>query len=431
MFRSVLPSAIVNGFAAAVVLWTLWFITHLPWLMIPESTSIPVLLAAWLMTFVALAWRGGGKAWLSGLISGGICSLIGLAVLGSKLRPQVELGGPADPSLHPDAALIVLGFLATGLLVGLTGGAIGGLAKARGATVDWHARFAVVAVIATAPLIFVGGLVTSTQSGMAVPDWPNTFGSNMFLYPLGPRVPASIYLEHSHRLFGTLVGMTTFALMIWTLVSEKPRRLKVWISVTFVFVVVQGLFGAFRVTENSRLLALFHGVSAQVILASLAMFAAYVSASYAEAGSVPKLDKSRRVRVFATAAMHSLLLQLVLGAVYRHFPNTHGLMTHLVFAFVVVGLIAVAGFSAGLLRVESGEDRACLRAARRLGAWMAVVGGVQFALGWAAFAAGRESDAPLPALVRTGHQANGALLIILAAWFFVLVRQIHRKQPAA
>ena len=68
------------------------------------------------------------------------------------------------------------------------------------------------AVVAVAPLLFVGGLVTSTNSGMAVPDWPNTFGSNMFLYPLGPRAQPDVYLEHSHRLFGTLVGLATLKL---------------------------------------------------------------------------------------------------------------------------------------------------------------------------------------------------------------------------
>ena len=74
-------------------------------------------------------------------------------------------------------------------------------------------RFAAFVVAATAILIFAGGLVTSTGSGLSVPDWPNTFGTNMFLYPLGPRAAPDVFLEHSHRLFGTLVGLSAIAMV--------------------------------------------------------------------------------------------------------------------------------------------------------------------------------------------------------------------------
>ena len=69
----------------------------------------------------------------------------------------------------------------------------------------WPHRLAVLTTAATFLLILAGGVVTNTGTGMAVPDWPTTFGYNMFLYPLS-RMTGGVYYEHAHRLFGSLVG---------------------------------------------------------------------------------------------------------------------------------------------------------------------------------------------------------------------------------
>src|SRR5574337_643879 len=86
----------------------------------------------------------------------------------------------------------------------------------------WPHRLAVVSAATTLLLIFVGGLVTNTGSALAVPDWPTTFGYNMFLYPWSKMV-GGIFFEHSHRLLGSAVGMLTIALLITTWLGE-PRR---------------------------------------------------------------------------------------------------------------------------------------------------------------------------------------------------------------
>ena len=72
----------------------------------------------------------------------------------------------------------------------------------------WSHRWAVALSCATFPLLWVGGLVTTTDSGMAVPDWPNTYGYNLFLYPWETWItgPWALFLEHSHRLIGATVG---------------------------------------------------------------------------------------------------------------------------------------------------------------------------------------------------------------------------------
>src|SRR4051812_49628523 len=89
---------------------------------------------------------------------------------------------------------------------------------------SYHPRLHLIAVLtacATFPLIFMGGLVTSHGAGMSVPDWPNSYGYNTFLFP--PRLwVGGILYEHTHRLMGTVVGMLVIALTIvaWT----KDRR---------------------------------------------------------------------------------------------------------------------------------------------------------------------------------------------------------------
>ena len=95
-------------------------------------------------------------------------------------------------------------------------------------------------------LLFVGAMVTSTNSGLSVPDWPTTFGQNMFAYPLSQMRGGVVY-EHSHRLFASAVGMLTVLLAVATWIWE-PRR---WVrGLTFAalgLVCLQGLFGGLTV----------------------------------------------------------------------------------------------------------------------------------------------------------------------------------------
>src|SRR3954462_6469746 len=74
-------------------------------------------------------------------------------------------------------------------------------------------RLALLTACATFPLIFMGGLVTSHQAGMSVPDWPNSYGYNMVMFPPSKWV-GGIFYEHTHRLMGTVVGMCAIMLAI-------------------------------------------------------------------------------------------------------------------------------------------------------------------------------------------------------------------------
>ena len=76
---------------------------------------------------------------------------------------------------------------------------------------------------ATLLLVAAGGMVTSTSSGLSVPDWPTTYGHQMFTFPLEQMV-GGIFYEHGHRLIASTVGLLTIGLVIF-LWRVEPRAL--------------------------------------------------------------------------------------------------------------------------------------------------------------------------------------------------------------
>src|SRR6266704_162975 len=121
----------------------------------------------------------------------------------------------------------------------------------------WPHRLAVILACATLPLLFIGGLVTSKGAGLAVPDWPTTFGYNMFLYPWSKMVGNILY-EHSHRLIGSAVGLLTIALalVLWRKESRPWLR---WLGVVALgAVIAQGVLGGLRVVFLQQTLAIIH-----------------------------------------------------------------------------------------------------------------------------------------------------------------------------
>src|SRR5881628_1838320 len=78
----------------------------------------------------------------------------------------------------------------------------------------WLARFALLTALATLVLVCLGGLVTSHEAGMAVPDWPNTFGYNMFFFPVSQWV-GGVFYEHTHRLLASGVGLLVTIIALW------------------------------------------------------------------------------------------------------------------------------------------------------------------------------------------------------------------------
>ena len=89
--------------------------------------------------------------------------------------------------------------------------------------------FAVITAVSTLVLICFGGLVTSHGAGLAVPDWPNSYGYNMFLFPVSMWV-GGIFYEHTHRLVASAVGLLTLILSLWLWLRD-PRKWLRWLGV--------------------------------------------------------------------------------------------------------------------------------------------------------------------------------------------------------
>jgi len=193
---------------------------------------------------------------------------------------------------------------------------------------------ALITAAATFPLIFMGGLVTSHQAGMSVPDWPNSWGYNMFTFPPSKWV-GGILFEHTHRLAGTGVGLLTVALTIAAWATDRRRWMR-WTAVgIFLAVCLQGAIGGFRVVLSIRDLAIVHGCAAQLFFCFIAGYCVTTSRFWAEGRHLPadELPAVRKVLGLAIGAVTIILAQLVVGAIMRHsdaglaipdFPTSYG-----------------------------------------------------------------------------------------------------------
>ncbi|HEY3762287.1 MAG TPA: COX15/CtaA family protein [Verrucomicrobiae bacterium] len=179
----------------------------------------------------------------------------------------------------------------------------------------WLHRFAVLAAISTFLLLGAGGLVTSHEAGMSVPDWPNSYGYSMFAFPPSKWI-GGIFYEHTHRLWASVVGMMTTILAVWLLVKD-PRKWMKWLGVgAFFMVVAQGVLGGLRVVLNNNGLGGIHGVVGQsffVLMCSLALF----TSGFWRRISEQKPNIPGHLRVLVLTATLLIFCQLILGATMR------------------------------------------------------------------------------------------------------------------
>jgi cytochrome c oxidase assembly protein subunit 15 len=132
----------------------------------------------------------------------------------------------------------------------------------------WLHRFAWFTAIATLLLICSGGMVTSKGVGLAVPDWPTTFGYNMFLFPVSKWV-GGIFFEHTHRLIASTVGFLTIILAVWIWRVDARRWLRILGLAAVGAVILQGVLGGLRVTLLKDEIGIFHALLAQAFLGML------------------------------------------------------------------------------------------------------------------------------------------------------------------
>ena len=202
-------------------------------------------------------------------------------------------------------------------------------------------RLALVTAAATLVLIVFGGLVTNTGAALAVPDWPTTFGHNMFLYPWSGMV-GGIFYEHSHRLIGSVVGMLTLALAAscWPH-GGALRRLGV---IAVVAVVLQGVLGGLRVVLLQDTLAILHGCLAQAFF-GLVTAIAFLASRARQAAPAP--DVSPALRALAQGAVGLVYLQIAFGALLTHQGRLLFHLTGAVLVFAVVPMVTARARRSG------------------------------------------------------------------------------------
>lgn len=176
-------------------------------------------------------------------------------------------------------------------------------------------RYANLVAASTVLLIAAGGMVTSTDSGLAVPDWPNTYGQFMFSFPVEKMV-GGIFYEHGHRLIASTVGFLTIILTLWT--WKVDRRL--WVRRLGVAalgaVILQGVLGGLTVIFLLPApVSIGHAGLAQLFFCLTVSLSLFTSPWWMAPGN-PVDDLRLRRAAVATTAM--IYLQILLGATMRH-----------------------------------------------------------------------------------------------------------------
>jgi cytochrome c oxidase assembly protein subunit 15 len=185
----------------------------------------------------------------------------------------------------------------------------------------WLARFAKFVVFSTLVLIFFGGQVKSHEAGLAVPDWPLTYGHNPITFPID-QWKGGVFHEHFHRLFAGVVMLASVALCVWVLKAEQRGWLRKLAVAATIIVLVQAFLGGMTVWYQLPLLISgSHGTLAQTFLLLNVILAYGLSRERAErkAALAPGAAELRTPMVVGAVALIALLYcQLLLGAVTRH-----------------------------------------------------------------------------------------------------------------
>jgi cytochrome c oxidase assembly protein subunit 15 len=296
----------------------------------------------------------------------------------------------------------------------------------------WLHRFAFFTACLTFPLIFVGGLVKSHEAGLSVPDWPTTYGYNMFTFPLHWMV-GGIFYEHGHRLYASLVGfcILVMALWLWRKESRKWVRTLGWF--TLLAVCVQGILGGSTVllllpTWNSTA----HAALAQITFCLTVALAMVTSLKWDDHAVKTSSPLTRKLWWCVSTTLVVIFIQLLIGAVMRHeeaglaiptFPLANGNLipdftsfavginfAHRVWAIVV----AVMVIRTGILGYKASHEHPSFRKPAIIGIVLVII---QITLGAVTILSAKDPN------WTSLHVVGGAA--VLAAVFVLAVRVGH------
>ena len=181
----------------------------------------------------------------------------------------------------------------------------------------WVRRLSKLLVISTLLLIFAGALVKSHEVGLSVPDWPTSYGYQMFSFPLTDMI-GGIFYEHGHRMIATIVGLMTLILAFTIYYTDHSLWLKKTAFFALGLVIIQGLFGGLTVLLFLPTpVSVIHAILAQTFL-MVTIFISY-GLSKERANRVLKESTDYKVLRFPTYLVTSIVfIQLIIGALMRH-----------------------------------------------------------------------------------------------------------------
>jgi len=274
----------------------------------------------------------------------------------------------------------------------------------------------------TVVLLVAGALVTSNEAGDSVPDWPVSFGrwlisSNNFV--------ANVRFEYSHRVIAGVVGLMTLLLAVWAHFSERRSWMRKLSLIAFAGVIAQAGIGGVRVLfpEYKALIAVPHALVAQSFFAVVVAMVVFPSRSWSATHEVKPDSGGAPLRKLVAASAGAVLIQLVLGAGFRH--QAFGVIPHIVGAAVVTLLIVTTVVA--VMRRHGADDYLARPGKAALGLLM-----VQLCLGVAAYLARLASAGdpqPLEPMISltVAHLVVGALT--LAAIVVLALRCYQALSP--
>jgi cytochrome c oxidase assembly protein subunit 15 len=285
----------------------------------------------------------------------------------------------------------------------------------------WLHRYAVAWSFCTLFLVVAGGLVTSNDAGLSVPDWPLSYGKLM------PPMEGNIFYEHGHRMVATTVGLLTIGMAIGLMRADRRRWLKNlgWISLAAV--VTQGVLGGLTVIFLlPKPVSIGHACLAQLFFSTTVAIALFTSESWKRGAQLVDDTGAPPLRWLALAAPACVLLQLALGASVRH--QALGILPHVMGALLASGVVLWITVRV-LMRHPNHE------ALRRSALALLSITFLEVFLGIAAYMSRLATTAapqPMPVMVgfTVAHVAVGALTM---AGSIVLAIQVfrHVRRPLA
>ena len=307
----------------------------------------------------------------------------------------------------------------------------------------WPHRWAWVLACGVFPLIWIGGLVTTYEAGMSVPDWPTTFGS--WFYPLQKWLYtiSEKSLEHSHRTIAQIDGIIfiILAIAIW---RWEPRKAVRWLAVAILIALIsQAVLGGYRVRLNDRVLARIHGCAAPLVFALCTAMTSVTSGAWRGWGKRIANPAARTVRQLALAICCGLYAEIVLGAQFRHpLPDVNPDLSLIVVwlkvsiaAFLVTAVIYLLVIVPGQLREVQPLVRRvkllaflyCLQLALAVCTWVSNFGWPRwFTDNVAAMKYTVVENGRLQVWATTAHAAVGSLCFVaalsLTMWSYRLLR---------